>query len=40
MVVNSDLRYVVVLFVIITNVPEIRMMEENIMLILHHGGGL
>jgi hypothetical protein len=40
MLMNSDLHYVVVLFMIMTNVPKIRRMEENITLILHHGGGL
>jgi len=40
MLVNSYLHFVVVLFVIITNVAKIRTMEENIMLILLHGGGL
>jgi len=38
MVVNADLNFVAVLFVIMTNVAKIRRMEENIMLILHHGG--
>jgi len=40
MVVNSNLNFVVVLFVIMINVAKIRSIEENITLILHHGGGL
>lgn len=40
MLVNSDLRSEVVLFVIMTKVAKICRMEENITLILHHGGGV
>jgi len=40
MLVNSYLHFVVVLFVIMTNVAKICSMEENITLIMHHGGDL
>jgi len=40
MVVNCDLRFDVVLLMIMANVGKIRRMEDNITLILHHCRGL
>jgi len=37
---EKGLHFDVVLFMIKTNVAKIRRMEDNIMIILHHSGGL
>jgi len=40
MVMNCDFHFYVVSLVIMTNVDKIRRIEDNIMLIMHNGGGL